>query len=192
MSLRRHAAALVIVGGLAASAATATPGAAAACPNADQAADGATVSQLAAGVRCLLNEERAGAQRSPVSANSRLATAAKGHAVDMVARHYFAHTSLGGATFVDRIRRAGYLPSRGQWSAGEILAWASGPLATPRGIVDAWMASPEHRRILMDPRYSDVGVGVAVGAPEASADPALTVDADFGRINGRSRHQRGS
>jgi uncharacterized protein YkwD len=192
MSLRRHAAALVIVGGLAASAATATSGAAAACPNADQPAASATVSQLAAGVRCLLNEERAGAQRSPVSANSRLATAAKGHAVDMVARHYFAHTSLGGATFVDRIRRAGYLPSRGQWSAGEILAWASGPLATPRGIVDAWMASPEHRRILMDPRFSDVGVGVAVGAPEASADPALTVDADFGRINGRSRHQRGS
>jgi uncharacterized protein YkwD len=183
---------LVIVGGLAASAATAAPGAAAACPNADQAADSATVSQLAAGVRCLLNEERAGAQRSPVSANSRLATAANGHAADMVARHYFAHTSLGGATFVDRIRRAGYVPSRGQWSAGEILAWASGPLATPRGIVDAWMASPEHRRILMDPRFSDVGVGVAVGAPEASADPALTVDADFGRINGRSRHQRGS
>lgn len=192
MSLRRHAAALVIVGGLAASAATATSGAAAACPNADQPAASATVSQLAAGVRCLLNEERAGAQRSPVSANSRLATAAKGHAVDMVARHYFAHTSLGGATFVDRIRRAGYLPSRGQWSAGEILAWASGPLATPRGIVDAWMASPEHRRILMDPRFSDVGVGVAVGAPEASADPALTVDADFGRINGRSLHQRGA
>jgi uncharacterized protein YkwD len=192
MSLRRHAAALVIVGGLAASAATATSGAAAACPNADQPAASATVSQLAAGVRCLLNEERAGAQRSPVSASSRLATAAKGHAVDMVARHYFAHTSLGGATFVDRIRRAGYLPSRGQWSAGEILAWASGPLATPRGIVDAWMASPEHRRILMDPGFSDVGVGVAVGAPEASADPALTVDADFGRINGRSRHQRGS
>ncbi|MCW3050256.1 MAG: hypothetical protein JWO74_4540 [Solirubrobacterales bacterium] len=189
MSLRRYAAAVVIAGGLAASPAS---GADPACPNADQAPANATVSELAAGVRCLLNQERAGGQLSPVAGNSRLASAANGHATDMVARHYFAHTSLGGATFVDRIRRAGYLPSMGQWSAGEILAWASGPLATPRGIVDAWMASPEHRQILMDPRYADVGVGVAVGAPEAGADPAITVDADFGRIAGRSRHKRGS
>jgi uncharacterized protein YkwD len=203
MSFRRYAAAMLMVGGLAASPgagaatgaaapATTGPEAAAACPNADRAAASATVSELAAGVRCLLNQQRSGDQQSPVAHDSRLAAAAKGHAADMVARHYFAHTSLGGATFVDRIRRAGYVPSRGQWSAGEILAWASGPLATPRGIVDAWMASPEHRRILLDKRYSDVGVGVAFGSPEASADTAITVDADFGRINGRSRHQRRS
>jgi uncharacterized protein YkwD len=184
---RRSAAAVIIVGGLLAS-----PGAGAAaqaCPNADQAAGSATVSELAGGIRCLLNEQRAGGQRSSVGPNARLAAAARGHAADMVARHYFAHTSLGGATFVDRIRRSGYLPSRGQWSAGEILAWASGPLATPRGIVDAWMASPEHRRILMDRRFSEVGVGVAIGSPESSAETAITVDADFGRIAGRSGNQ---
>jgi uncharacterized protein YkwD len=191
MSVRRSAAAMLIAGGLMVSPAAPAPAAApAACPNADQAAANAAVSDLAAGVRCLLNQQRAGDQRSAVAANARLADAARGHATDMVARHYFAHTSLGGATFVDRIRRTGYLPSRGGWSAGEILAWASGPLATPRGIVDAWMASPEHRRILLDPRFSDVGVGVAFGAPDASADTAITVDADFGRIAGRSRHQR--
>jgi uncharacterized protein YkwD len=194
MSVRRSAAAMLIVGGLvvspAAPVAIAPAAAPAACPNADQAAANAAVSDLAAGVRCLLNQQRAGGQRSAVAGNARLADAARGHATDMVARHYFAHTSLGGATFVDRIRRTGYLPSRGGWSAGEILAWASGPLATPRGIVDAWMASPEHRRILLDRRFSDVGVGVAFGAPDASADPAITVDADFGRIAGRSRQQR--
>jgi uncharacterized protein YkwD len=180
---------MLIVGGLVASQvapATTAPAAGAACPNPDQAAANATVSELAAGVRCLLNQERTTAQRSRVSANARLAVAARGHAADMVARHYFAHTSLGGATFVDRIRRTGYLPSGGGWSAGEILAWSSGPLATPRGIVDAWMASPEHRRILIDRRFSDVGVGVAFGAPDASAGTAITVDADFGRIDGRS------
>jgi uncharacterized protein YkwD len=182
-------AAMLIVGGLVASQVapeTTAPAAGAACPNPDQAAGSSTVSDLAAGVRCLLNQERATAQRRSVNANARLAVAARGHAADMVARHYFAHTSLGGATFVDRIRRAGYLPSGGGWSAGEILAWASGPLATPRGIVDAWMASPEHRRILLDRRFSDVGVGVAFGAPDAGAGTAITVDADFGRIDGRS------
>jgi uncharacterized protein YkwD len=193
MSVRRSAAAMLIVGGLAvspAAPATAAPAAMPACRNADQAAANATVSDLAAGVRCLLNQQRGGDQRLTVAANARLADAARGHATDMVARHYFAHTSLGGTTFVDRIRRTGYLPSRGGWSAGEILAWASGPLATPRGIVDAWMASPEHRRILLDPRFSDVGVGVAFGAPDGSADTAITVDADFGRVAGRSRQQR--
>jgi uncharacterized protein YkwD len=44
------------------------------------------------------------------------------------------------------------------------------------------MASPEHKRILMDPKFTDVGVGVVFGAPQASAAPALTVAADFGRI----------
>jgi uncharacterized protein YkwD len=203
MALRRNAAAIAVLSGLVAAhaagasshvpaAATTTPGAVAACPNADQSAANATVSELAAGVRCLLNEQRAGGRRSAVAENSRLGTAATGHAADMVARHYFAHTSLGGATFVDRIRGTGYLPSRGGWSAGEILAWASGPLATPRGIVDAWMNSPEHRRILLDPRFSDVGVGVAFGSPKASEGTAITVDADFGRIEGRSARRRAS
>jgi uncharacterized protein YkwD len=178
MSLRRRAAAIAAVGGLLA----APAGAAAACPFADQSAGNATVSELTTGVRCLLNEQRGGAGRSAVSANGRLATAARRHASDMVARHYFAHTSLGGSTFIDRIRRAGYLPSRGRWSAGEILAWASGPQATPRGIVDAWMASPEHKRILLDPKFADVGVGVVVGAPQADQSPAITVAADFGRV----------
>jgi uncharacterized protein YkwD len=192
MSLRRRAAALAAVSGLVACPAavaaprTAAPaagaGAPATCPNADQTTADATVSQLAAGVRCLVNQQRAARGAPAVAADRRLATAAARHAADMVARHYFAHTSLGGATFVDRIRRTGYVPSKGSWDAGEILAWASGPRATPRGIVNAWMASTEHRRILLDRTFTDVGVGVNIGAPRAGLRPAITVDADFGRI----------
>ncbi|MCW2690513.1 MAG: hypothetical protein JWR37_5403, partial [Mycobacterium sp.] len=142
----------------------------------------ATASDLAAGVRCLLNQPRAADGRPAVGHDPRLASAAKGHAADMVARHYFGHTSLGGSTFVDRIRRTGYLPSRGRWSAGEILAWTSGSLATPRGIVDAWMGSPEHKRILLDPAFSDVGVGVVFGSPREGVGTAITAAADFGRV----------
>ncbi|MDX6703441.1 MAG: hypothetical protein QOF26_3667 [Baekduia sp.] len=190
MSLRRRAAAVAAVSGLAAcSTAVAAPhaaaparSAAAACRSADQTTTNATVSELASGVRCLLNQQRAGHGAPATSANRRLAVAARGHAADMVARHYFAHTSLGGATFVDRIRRTGYVPSQGPWAVGEILAWASGTQATPRGIVDAWMASPEHRQILLDPKFSEVGVGVTVGAPRADQSPALTVAADFGKV----------
>jgi uncharacterized protein YkwD len=192
MSSRRRAAAAAalcaLVAAPAAGAATRAPapsptaGAAAACPNADQTSGNATVADLTTGVRCVLNQERTGAGRRAVVENRELASAASRHAADMVSRHYFAHTSLGGSTFVDRIRRTGYLPARGRWSAGEILAWTSGSLATPRGLVDAWMASPEHRRILLDPSFSEVGVGVVVGAPRAGVGDAITATADFGRV----------
>jgi uncharacterized protein YkwD len=186
MSLRRRAAVIAALSGLVASpaarAAAPASAAPAACPNADQTTADATVAELASGVRCLLNQQRAGHGAPDVSANARLATAAGRHAADMVTRHYFAHTSLGGSTFVDRIRRARYVPSKGPWAAGEILAWASGAQATPRGIVDSWLASPGHREILLDPAFSEVGVGVTFGAPRAGQSPAITVDADFGHI----------
>jgi uncharacterized protein YkwD len=134
-------------------------------------------------VRCLLNEQRAAAGTPAVAHDARLGLAARRHAADMVARHYFAHTTLGGRTLVDRVRRTGYLPSRGRWSAGELLSWASGAQATPRGIVDAWMASAEHRRTLLDRGFSDVGVGVVFGAPQTGAGAgAVTVAADLGRV----------
>jgi uncharacterized protein YkwD len=153
---------------------------AASCPYADQTTANATVSELAAGVRCLINEQRNAAGRGSVAPNRRLTSAASRHATDMVSRHYFGHTSLGGTTLIDRIRRTGYLSRAGQWRAGEILAWASGTQGTPRGIVNAWMGSPEHRQILLDPGLTDVGVGLAFGSPRAADPTAITVDADFG------------
>jgi uncharacterized protein YkwD len=184
----RHIAALATLAALApvpaAGAATSGPApatsAAPSCANADRTTADATVSELASGVRCLIAQQRAAAGRSSVAPNTHLAVAARRHAADMAARRYFAHTSLGGTTLVDRLRRSGYIPSAGRWRVGEILAWASGAQATPRGVVDAWMASPGHRRVLLDPKLTDVGVGVVVGSPQASDPTAITVDADFG------------
>jgi uncharacterized protein YkwD len=164
---------------------TGTPAAATrACRDADEQPGAATAVRLTTAVRCLIGRERAAAGRAPVAPNRRLAVAAKRHAADMVMRRYFAHTSMGGSTLVDRIRRTGYLPRQGPWRVGEILAWTSGAPATPRGIVDAWMASPEHRRVLLDPKLSDVGMGLVLGSPrpQPPSGPALTVDADFGRV----------
>jgi uncharacterized protein YkwD len=46
---------------------------------------------------------------------------------------------------------------------GEDLAWGTGSAALPRSIVAAWMLSPEHRRIMLDCRFSKLGVGIAAG-----------------------------
>jgi uncharacterized protein YkwD len=190
MSRRRSLLALTVAGALVAPSAAGTatvaakPQAAtasAACPAADQPASTATTGQLALSVRCLIAAQRAAAGVRTVAPNARLARAATGHATDMVARRYFAHTSLGGRTLRDRVRQEGYLPSRGGWSVGEIQAWSAGAQATPQGIVDAWMNSPPHRRILLGSAYSEVGVGVAIGSPRDGANAqALTVVADFG------------
>jgi uncharacterized protein YkwD len=130
----------------------------------------------------VINDERAEHQRPSVELSARLAAAADRHAADMVARSYFEHDSLGGSTFVDRIRRTGYLPTDRSWVVGEILAWCRAECSTPRTIVSAWLASPPHRRVLLDPRFKELGVAIALGSP-ADADPtAATVAAEFGRV----------
>lgn len=61
---------------------------------------------------------------------------------------------------------------------GEDLAWGTGRAALPGSIVQAWMSSPTHRRILLDCRFAHLGVGIAAG--RFGESPGATVyAADF-------------
>ena len=133
---------------------------------------------------CLVNQERTSRGLRPLRSNRRLAKAAGGHAQDMVARGYFSHDSFNGSSFVDRIRAAGYVQPRAFPSLGEDLAWGSGSLGSPREIVASWMASPPHRANILNRRFSDAGVGVALGDVGAGMD-GVTYALDFGS-GGRS------
>jgi uncharacterized protein YkwD len=62
--------------------------------------------------------------------------------------------------------------------AGENLAWGSGNRGSARAIVDAWLASPEHRANLLRRSFTRVGVGDRVGVFQGYAD-AHVVTADF-------------
>jgi uncharacterized protein YkwD len=42
----------------------------------------------------------------------------------------------------------------------------------------SWLRSPGHRAILLDGRYHDLGIGIAVGAPGQGAGATFT--GDFG------------
>jgi uncharacterized protein YkwD len=131
--------------------------------------------------RCQINVVRASHGLRPLKAHPRLANAARGHSADMVRNRYFAHTSLGGADFVHRIRGSGYLGATRGWKVGETLAWGSGGFATAGSIVDEWMHSPPHRHVILTPGYREIGVGVVLGAPRRGASsPAATYTADFG------------
>ena len=50
--------------------------------------------------------------------------------------------------------------------------------ATPASIVRSWLRSPGHRAILLDGRYDDVGIGIALGAPVGGSGATFT--GDFG------------
>ena len=119
----------------------------------------------------------------PLRLSSQLSDAARRHAADMERRHYFSHVSRDGSDFVKRIRRTGYFRRAGSWYVGENLAWGAGPnRSSPRGIVAAWMNSPPHRHNILDSRFREVGIGVAVGAPRRSVFgmPAGTYASSFG------------
>jgi uncharacterized protein YkwD len=97
--------------------------------------------------------------------NARLEAAARRHSTDMVKRRYFEHVSPTGATVADRVKSTGYLSGVRSWALGEDIGWGTGPLASPRAIVQSWMNSPPHRAVILNRTYREAGVGVTRGVP---------------------------
>jgi uncharacterized protein YkwD len=153
----------------------------ASCAGAAARPDSTSRSQVRATTLCLLNDERHAAGLDDLKENKRLATAAERHAEDMADHRYFDHTSRDGDSFVDRIKRAGYLTGDEEhWTVGENLAWGSGELASPGRIVSAWMKSPGHRKNILSPSFHEIGLGMA-SADAGGSFPARTLYAtEFG------------
>jgi Cysteine-rich secretory protein family len=135
---------------------------------------------------CTINAERAARGLRTVVSERHLQRAAQAHGADMVARHFFAHTSPDGRTLTRRVRDAGYFRATRGWALGEAIAWAPQSVATAAGLTRAWLDSPPHREILLDRRYREVGIGIAAGVPDASVAGATAV-LDFGRRSMRRR-----
>jgi uncharacterized protein YkwD len=113
----------------------------------------------------LVNDARANGKRCgrerfaaapPLSVSRELNDAATDHARDMARRKYFEHRGRDGSEPRDRVRRSGY-QSR---LTGENIAY--GPESAEE-VVAGWLASPGHCANIMDPRFRDIGVGVATG-----------------------------
>lgn len=113
----------------------------------------------------LVNEARSSGRRCgserfaaapPLNPVRRLNEAAGDHARDMARRKYFDHAGRDGSQPKDRVRRAGY-QSR---LTGENIAY--GPESAEE-VVAGWLASPGHCANIMEPRFQDIGVGLAIG-----------------------------
>jgi uncharacterized protein YkwD len=153
------------------------------CTGADALPSQTPGDDLRAATLCLMNAERSARGLGRLQAEPLLGRVAASYARLMVRARFFDHTSPGGSTMLARIRATSYLRDVSSWSVGENLAWGSGPLATPRATVRAWMQSADHRANLLDRHFADVGIGVAAGAPIALDPGELggTYVTDFGR-----------
>lgn len=88
-----------------------------------------------------------------------LSRAAFAHARALALAGAFEHEWPDGRPFQRWILRYYPLGARAFWSSGENLLWMGGDLTAPEAI-RMWLASPEHRRNMLDPRWREIGVGV--------------------------------
>jgi len=133
-------------------------------------------------VLCLHNQERARHGLPLLRENPRLRRAAGRHSEHMVSARFFDHTSPGGATMLDRIRRTGYTSGVRAWSVGENIAWGSGRLATAAQIHRSWMKSAAHRANILRRTFREIGIGIGTGLPVrlSAAQSGATYTTDFG------------
>ena len=129
---------------------------------------------------CLINVQRHGHGLPALRLNARLSRAARAHSRDMVRGRYFSHTTPEGLSFADRIRGTGYLRASRQWLVGENLAWGWRGRDSARRIVRAWMHSPPHREVMLNPSFREVGIGIVSGVPRPLPPGGATYTADFG------------
>lgn len=104
----------------------------------------------------LTNKERLSAGVTILKENLELDQAALAKATDMFEHNYWAHVSPTGTEPWYFVTEAGYKYQH----AGENLAR---DFSNPSDVVKAWMASPTHRKNLLDEKYKDIGIAVLDG-----------------------------
>ena len=107
----------------------------------------------------------------PLTWDNSLRDVARGHSTDMLVRNYFSHNSPEGRSPHERIRAGCRFPLT---MTGENIWMGSGHAPgdarqVARLIVDSWMSSPGHRKNLLHPEFTDIGVGVAARGREVRA-----------------------
>jgi uncharacterized protein YkwD len=107
----------------------------------------------------LLNHERIAAGAAPVQRAVLIEEIAARRALEMATLGYFSHYGPDGSSALTLLHEAGI----GYQAAGENIARSNyDAREVVRAIHHAWMASEGHRANMLDPRYQQAGIGVAV------------------------------
>ncbi len=113
-----------------------------------------------------VNEARVSHGLTKLKASTSLRRSSRGYARWMLRRNYFGH-------------RASIQASKRFTLRGEVLARMRTSKPTATQIVNAWLDSPAHRAVLLNPRYRYIGVGLAHGP--LGSRPATLLVGHFGR-----------
>jgi hypothetical protein len=115
----------------------------------------------------LINEERANAGLQPLRLNVLLNESSEEHSEWMLRSGNFSHTGEGGSSATERISDSGY-PLEGSWRTGENIAWQSergsqGIEDDVRQLHETLMNSPGHRANILNPDFTEIGIGIERG-----------------------------
>jgi uncharacterized protein YkwD len=141
-----------------------------------------TLSQLESSVLADINAFRVQHGLAKLRLSAQLTAAARAHSEQMAQKGYFAHESADGSAFWKRLQSF-YGPTASHyWSVGENLLWSSPDIDGARAL-RLWLASPEHRRNLVNPLWREIGVSAVheAQAPGVYQGRDVTiVTTDFG------------
>lgn len=107
-----------------------------------------------------LNQKRAAQGLPPLKWNEEIAKVARYHSDDMARGRYFSHKQANGSMVNDRADLFGM----SDWqSIGENIAFNRGFKLPAESACQQWMNSASHRENVLDKRWKEAGIGVAVG-----------------------------
>jgi uncharacterized protein YkwD len=104
----------------------------------------------------LMNQTRAKVGLRPLKPSRLLGEVARAHSREMSAGNFFSHTNPAGLGPKERLEKAGFA-----WKAfGENIGCGQD---SPEKILLTWMNGSDHRDTILDPGYSQVGIGLVRG-----------------------------
>lgn len=101
----------------------------------------------------LVNKERSSRGLKPVVFNSELSKVATIKSQDMIDKNYFDHNSPTYGSPFEMMREFGVAYT----SAGENIAMGQ---KTPQQVMNSWMNSDGHRKNILSPDFTELGVGI--------------------------------
>lgn len=106
-------------------------------------------------VAASINQIRSEMGVHPLALQPVLVQAAQLHAVDMATNYNYSHYGTDGSSVNDRVHRLGYSPE--DWASENWVA-----VTEPAKATQWWMNSAVHRGNILNPKWSGLGVGMAV------------------------------
>ncbi|MGL4911442.1 MAG: CAP domain-containing protein [Romboutsia sp.] len=107
----------------------------------------------------LVNKERSKVGAKPLTLNKELSNVATTKSQDMINKNYFDHNSPTYGSPFDMMKKFGI----SYRTAGENIAMGQ---KSPTEVMNSWMNSDGHRKNILNPNYTELGVGIAKASNE--------------------------